>query len=137
MLNELLKNLGFGNDQQKTNASSLSVSQISVTEAHRRATAGVLILIDVRKQEEWNEIGRPQGSYGVTLQDEDFVQKVMAILGDKTQRIAVSCLAGSRSSQAAKKLTDANFSNVFDVEGGFTQWQKQNLPIDTNPFHDA
>lgn len=110
------------------------VRDVSVNEVHEGVTRGLVTLVDVRRQDEWNETGRPQGSHGVTLQDEDFIEKISALLGAKTVPVALSCRTGGRSSQAAQKLVRAGFTDVSNVVGGFLEWEKQGLPIDLPPF---
>ena len=126
----ILRFLGLGGKKHRT-----EIKQITVVTAHERAKNGATTLIDVRRLEEWNDTGRPQGSYGVTLQDEDFETKVLALLGgDKTRSVAFSCKTGGRSSQAAQKACDAGLSDISNVEGGFFAWEEAGLPIDKGPF---
>ncbi len=125
----LLKLFGLGRRQQN------AVSRIGVEEAHELVTAGRLMLIDVRHPQEWNETGRPAGSYGVTLQDREFELKVLEILGDdKSKPVALSCRTGARSSRGADRLVAAGHMNVSNIEGGFLAWKKAGLPIDAGPF---
>ncbi len=98
--------------------------------------AGTLTLIDVRRPEEWNETGRPAKSRGVMLQDPDFVAKVDAILGSKSEPVAVSCRSGARSAKAAGILASAGFSDISDIKGGFSAWRDQGMPVDMPPFAD-
>jgi len=110
------------------------IRDVSVQEAHEGVTRGLVTLVDVRRPDEWAETGRPQGSHGVTLQDEDFVEKITALLGAKTAPVALSCRTGGRSAQAAQKLMQADFTDIANVVGGFLEWEKQGLPIDLPPF---
>ena len=112
-----------------------AIHQITVHEAHDRASTGALTLIDVRQYEEWNETGRPEGSYGITLQDEAFNDKVLKVLdGDYGRPVAFSCKSGGRSSQATEKAKAAGFLDISNVQGGFLAWQDADLPIDRGPF---
>ena len=121
---------GLGAKKRRT-----EIKQMTVHAAHEGEKSGAIALIDVRKPEEWNETGRPQGSHGVTLQDQDFDAKVLALLdNDKSKPVAFSCRTGGRSSQAAEKARDAGHVDVSNVEGGFLAWQEAGLPIDKGPF---
>ena len=121
---------GFGEKKSR-------IKTISVIDAHEGVNTGIHLLMDVRRPNEWIQKGRPQGSYGVTLQDPDFVSKIDTITkGDKAVGIAILCLGGARSMQGAKTLLDAGFNDVRNVKGGFKQWQDQNLPVDLPPFFD-
>lgn len=110
------------------------VRDVSVHEAHEGVTRGLVTLVDVRRPDEWAETGRPKGSHGITLQDDDFVEKTLALIGAKTSPVALSCRTGGRSSQAAQKLVQAGFTDIANVVGGFLEWEKQGLPIDLPPF---
>jgi rhodanese-related sulfurtransferase len=47
---------------------------------------------------------------------------------DKNRALLVICQAGSRAQRAAKQLNQAGFTEVFVLEGGYTEWQAQSLP---------
>ncbi len=114
-----------------------SISELTVNEAHDLVQKGKVILIDVRRPDEWETTGRPQGARGVTLQDPEFVDKVLKIAGDKKKSaLAMSCRTGMRSMEGAKMLGVAKFTNVANVTGGFVEWENQGLPIDYPPFED-
>jgi rhodanese-related sulfurtransferase len=40
------------------------------------------------------------------------------------------CASGLRSALAAYTLQDMGMDNVLDMEGGFTEWNMQDLPVD-------
>ena len=121
---------GIGGSNKKT-----VIKQINVTQAHELTSNGAVTLIDVRKSEEWNDTGRPQGSHGVTLQDPDFEAKVLAVMGgDKSKSVAFSCRTGGRSSEAANKAKAAGHLDISNVEGGFLAWEKADFPMDKGPF---
>ena len=114
------------------------INTITVKQAYEGVTSGTHILVDVRRLEEWNETGRPKGSFGITLHDPAFVNKVSQLVeGNKDAAIAMSCQAGGRSLKGSNKLADVGFTNVSNVEGGFMEWEKQGLPIDEPPFDGA
>ena len=45
-----------------------------------------------------------------------------AAIPDKDVKIFVYCRSGNRSAQAAKKLVDLGYTNVFDI-GGILDWE--------------
>ncbi len=47
----------------------------------------------------------------------------------KDEPIALVCLTAHRSPIAAKALSKAGFSTIFDIEGGMMAWQKASLPV--------
>ena len=40
------------------------------------------------------------------------------------------CASGLRSALAARTLQDMGMDNILDMEGGFTEWKMQDLPVD-------
>ncbi len=112
---------------------------ISAPLAHQRTQSGELTLIDVREPHEWASTGLPQGAVGATLQDEDFVDQVLAAVGgDKSAPIALSCRTGRRSERAAKVLSEAGFTDVSNLREGFVGrtgsgpgWKARGLPVES------
>lgn len=126
----LLNVFGIGSKKRR-------IQTMTVEQAHKCVQAGAFVLVDVRRLDEWNETGRPQGSVGVTLQDAAYEQKIARHLaGNKEKAVALICRSGARSMQGAEKLRANGFSNITNVTGGFMAWAKQDLPIDHPPFED-
>jgi rhodanese-related sulfurtransferase len=44
-------------------------------------------------------------------------------LPDKDAPIVLYCRSGSMSTSAAKELAELGYTNVFEVDGGFSDWQ--------------
>ena len=42
---------------------------------------------------------------------------------------AQACKAGPRSAKASAALADAGYTNIMDVQGGFTAWESAGLPV--------
>ena len=40
------------------------------------------------------------------------------------------CASGLRSALAVRALQEMWMENVLDMEGGFTEWKMQDLPVD-------
>ena len=104
------------------------------------------ILLDVRTQKEWNQIGKPDGktiglkTYSLPFQfgeervfNENFVQEFKNLNISKDQEILIICRSGSRSQQAAELLTKENYTclNISDGFEGNNEnigWKKCELP---------
>lgn len=82
------------------------------------------ILIDVRTAEEFAE-SHIQGAINIPVQG--MVNRLAEI--SHTVPVIVYCRSGARSSIAARVLSDAGFSQVYDL-GGFMGWVAQGLPIE-------
>jgi rhodanese-related sulfurtransferase len=107
--------------------------EISVLEARQAQLDGDIILIDVRRPGEWESTGLPQGAARATLQDDDFIAQVEAIVaGRRDAQIAFTCRTGDRSKTARDRLRAAGYSNVTSVSGGLlgrNGWKRAGLPL--------
>lgn len=83
-------------------------------------------LIDVRTPEEWSS-GIVEGAKTMNWFDEHFVENVDRL--DKSDPVFVYCASGRRSLQAAQKMSDLGFKEVYNLEGGITSWKSHDLPI--------
>ena len=110
--------------------------QLDAIQAHTRAEAGKLVLIDVRTEEEWRETGIGTSAVPISMLDRAFLQKLdAAVGGDKTKPIAMICASGVRSAMVARALANYGFSWVYDVSEGMDGsragpgWLARKLPV--------
>ena len=76
------------------------------------------IIIDVRRQDEY-DAGHIPGA--VLIPNESIIDKQPAELPDLDQIILVYCRSGRRSKEAAQKLADMGYTNVYEF-GGIIDW---------------
>ncbi len=96
-----------------------SGGSLTVAEAFRQAEQGTVLLIDIRRPDEWQRTGIPQGAHPIDMRRDDFQQALTAIAGSDTDRpIALICARGVRSARLSLRLSDAGFSNILDVPEG-------------------
>lgn len=76
-------------------------------------------LLDVRTPEEYasEHIGN---AVNVNWNGTDFVEKATTF--DKSKPIFVYCKVGGRSAQAANKLAELGFKEVYNLDGGIMKW---------------
>ena len=102
-------------------------------------------LLDVRTQDEWDNVGKPDGekiglkTHFVTIvrspepsANKDFIEKVKKAINLKKE-LLVMCKAGSRSMMAAQLLsqeniTCINISDGFEGNGENPGWKNEGLP---------
>jgi thioredoxin len=77
-------------------------------------------LLDVRTPEEFSS-GHIADAKNVNWNDDDFVAKAKTY--DKSKPIFVYCKVGGRSSQAADKLAELGFKEIYNLDGGFMKWK--------------
>ena len=81
-------------------------------------------LVDVRTQEEYT-VSHLKDAQNICVTNSDFDEKVKTL--DKNKPVYVYCAVGGRSATAAKLLSDMGFTEVYDLEGGITNWEEKNL----------
>lgn len=76
------------------------------------------VVVDVRRQDEY-ESGHIPGA--ILVPNESIGSEMPAELPDKDQIILVYCRSGNRSKQAAQKLADLGYTQVYEF-GGISTW---------------
>ncbi len=82
-------------------------------------------IIDVRTPEEYNE-GHLANSKNINIRTSNFEQQLAML--DKTKPVMVYCRSGGRSANAAQKMDELGFQEVYNMDGGITQWEHAKLP---------
>ena len=77
-----------------------------------------IVILDVRTLEEYDEKHIPGA---VVIPNETIKKETLKELPDLEQEILVYCRSGNRSRQAAEKLIEAGYTNVYDF-GGINEW---------------
>ena len=83
-------------------------------------------LVDVRTPKEYEE-GHIKNAENIDFYDDDFLAQMNKL--DKSQPLYIYCRSGGRSGKAAAQLSKAGF-DVYDLKGGFLDWQKQQFNIE-------
>lgn len=109
---------------------------LTAPEAHAKAIAGDITLIDIRRPDEWATTGSGQGAHRIDLRDGNFPNRVQqAAGGDLSAPIALICARGVRSARTANQLKSNGFTNIIDVPEGMLGsaagpgWIARGLPI--------
>ena len=80
-------------------------------------------LLDVRTPEEYG-VEHIDNAKNVNWNGDDFVAKVNYY--DKSKPIFVYCKVGGRSAQAANKLAELGFKEIYNLNGGIMKWNAEN-----------
>lgn len=73
------------------------------------------VIIDVRGEDEYNS-GHIKDAINIPL---DNISKIEY---DKDMKIILYCATGVRSTEAAKKLSDLGYTNIYNLDGGLLNW---------------
>jgi rhodanese-related sulfurtransferase len=84
-------------------------------------------IIDVRTPEEYSE-GNLKNSVLIDYNGDDFEAKIGEL--DKDGKYLVYCKSGGRSRQAVDYMQEQGFNEVYNMLGGFTEWEAANLPAE-------
>jgi rhodanese-related sulfurtransferase len=76
-------------------------------------------LLDVRTPEEFS-VEHLENAKNVNWFGTDFVSNVEKL--DKSKSVFVYCKVGGRSAQAANKLVELGFKEIYNLEGGIMKW---------------
>jgi rhodanese-related sulfurtransferase len=77
-------------------------------------------LVDVRTPKEHSEI-RIANSQNIDFQSPTFDEDIEKL--DKDKPVILYCKSGRRSAKCSRKMKDAGFTKVYDLEGGISKWK--------------
>ncbi len=121
----------FGSDvghRWRERAGSLeTIASIRVGELAERGRTGEVEILDVRGRSEW-EAGHLPGVRNIPLGY--LAGRLDEVPHDRP--VVLHCQGGSRSAIAASLLRSRGYTNVMNLEGGFTEWEKAGLPVETS-----
>ena len=125
----------------------MTIKHVTVQQAHQQQSGGATYL-DVRSIPEFQQ-GHPEGAFNIPLLHMDpgtgqmrpnpeFLDVVRKTFTPEA-KLVVGCKMGGRSAQACELLTNAGFTNVSNVLGGWggapqqghTGWVQAGLPVET------
>lgn len=84
------------------------------------------IVLDVRTPGEYAS-GYIEGAINLDFREADFSKKIDEL--DKEATYFVYCGSGRRSRGALDLMKELKFKNVYDLEGGISQWRASDFPI--------
>ncbi len=115
-------------------AARLLIDRVSVHEAAELQRLDAAILIDLRDVRELQKLGTVANSFHAPRgmlefwADPDSPCHNPIFRTDK--KLILFCASGLRSALAVRTLQEMGMKNVIDMEGGFTEWRMQDLPVD-------
>ncbi|MEM7469811.1 MAG: rhodanese-like domain-containing protein [Pseudomonadota bacterium] len=108
--------------------------------AHRLAGERKIILVDIRRPDEWAKTGSGEHAVRLDLRRDDFIAELdKLVAGDRDAPLALICARGVRSARENNKLIAAGFTNVIDVPEGMLGnakgpgWINRGLPLNKDP----
>ena len=109
---------------------------LRVEDAHQAALSGSILLVDIRRPDEWQRTGVGEGAIALDMRRKDFTKALLAHTdGRQDAPVALICARGVRSRGLTARLTSAGFTNIIDVPEGMLGsgagpgWLKRGLPV--------
>ena len=109
-------------------------SNIDNAKLKELAKQGVL-LVDIRRKEEWQQTGIVEGSKTITFFDRtgninpNFVPEFTA-LAKPDQPVMLICRTGNRTQAASRAIAEQlGYKNVMNVTNGITGWMAEKRPV--------
>ena len=124
----LLAACSMANSSDSSQTPAASEPQNAGEEAYHKITADEaknmieatddIIIVDVRTAEEYTEKHIPNA---ILVPNETIANEASVKLPDQGATLVIYCRTGVRSKQAADKLVEMGYTNVYDM-GGFADW---------------
>ncbi len=129
--------LGGGYLLTRTSRARATDTVLTAPDAAKLLRSGELVLIDVRRPDEWASTGVAQGALASDMRRADFVQTVKQAASDNPGLpVAFICAGGVRSRWVTNALADAGLTNVADIPEGMLGsaagpgWLARGLPVE-------
>ncbi|PNQ73767.1 rhodanese-like domain-containing protein [Hanstruepera neustonica] len=102
------------------------VKVVSVEEMQSLMELDDIQLVDVRTPGEYAE-GYIENFQNIDFLSPTFDEDIAKL--DKNKPVILYCKSGGRSASCAKKMVDAGFVKVYDLEGGISKWQHEGMEV--------
>lgn len=116
-----------GHSWRERTGSLEQIATVRVGELAERARTGNVEIIDVRGRSEW-EAGHLPGVRNIPLGY--LTERLDEVARDRP--VVLHCQGGSRSAIAASLLRARGCTDVMNLEGGFAEWERAGLPVETD-----
>ncbi len=124
LLFALLMFIGVSSCKKEANKGEVKV--VSVEEMQSLLDIEDIQLVDVRTPGEYQE-GYIENFQNIDFLSPTFDEDIAKL--DKNKPVILYCKSGGRSASCAKKMVDAGFVKVYDLEGGISKWQHEGMEV--------
>ncbi|HKK73565.1 MAG TPA: rhodanese-like domain-containing protein [Saprospiraceae bacterium] len=108
-------------DQDQTTEAKHRV--LSKAEFEKRLSEGDIQLVDVRTPNEY-AAGHIEGAINANVMDPNFPVDV-ASKTDTSKQVMIYCRSGKRSDRAAKVMEEMGYPMIYDLDGGYLAWSRE------------
>ena len=112
--------LSFSTSCLEKKVDSSEIKVVSAEEMQSILAQEDVQLVDVRTSNEYDK-SHIVSAQNIDFKSPTFDEDVEQL--DKNKPVILYCKSGGRSAKCAKKLKDAGFKKIYDLEGGISKWQ--------------
>ncbi|APY07739.1 thioredoxin [Winogradskyella sp. J14-2] len=116
----LLIAINFGTSCVDSKIQDTEVKLVTAEEMQSILELEDVQLVDVRTPKEHNK-ERIANSQNIDYNSPTFDEDISKL--DKAKPVILYCKGGKRSAKCAKKLKEAGFEKVYDLDGGISKWK--------------
>ena len=91
---------------------------MSPPEALAAAAAGDILIVDIRRPDEWARTGIARYAVPIDMRADDFLTQLAAVRTSDMQPVAVICARGVRSARMTRRLETAGIGPIVDIPEG-------------------
>ena len=102
-------------------ADDAAMKNVGVAEFEKLRADKKNVVLDVRSTKEF-AAGHIPGAVNLDVNGPNFEESVKKL--DKNKVYLVHCAAGVRSRKACEKMSKLDFPSLYNLEGGFKEWEK-------------
>lgn len=109
---------------------------LSPRETHQGVASGTLLLVDIRRPDEWADTGVAQGAVKLDMTSSAFEARLAALRAENPAKpIALICRTGRRSKALQQQLTERGWQGLIHVRAGMLGdgqepgWLAEKLPV--------
>lgn len=106
--------------QHPEKAEEQRIERVSKDAFKTALESGGYVVLDVRTVEEY-ESGHIEGAKSLDVTSPVFERGIGQI--SKEYKYLIYCQSGGRSAKALKKMEEAGFKHVLELEGGYSEWK--------------
>lgn len=117
-------------------AQPLAQSIMSAPEALAKAQSGEIVVVDVRRREEWRQTGLASVAVPISMHEKDFLTRYQKFVADNPDKqIAIICATGGRTKWLQSELIKRGLGETIDVSEGMmgnhrgAGWIARGLPV--------
>jgi len=82
------------------------------------------VMIDVRTPKEYVSGKMVPEAINVDYHADNFLEKIL--MTERDDPVYIYCFSGGRSSKAAYKMRQLGFDRIYECQGGYQRWEKEN-----------